>query len=107
MDEEEISRVEVEDNNHALITIDVPVVQNNTKMVLYTTIPVGIIQTEEKYYHRVLRGNTLIDDFAKGRIKNVSTNLRTRFIFQILYRVASRFLVYLRHINRMSTDIEL
>ncbi|KNZ42188.1 magnesium transporter CorA family protein [Acetobacterium bakii] len=106
LDEEEISRVEVEDNNHALITIDVPVVQNNTKMVLYTTIPVGIIQTEENIITVCLRGNTLIDDFAKGRIKNVFTNLRTRFVFQILYRVASRFLVYLRHINRMSADIE-
>jgi len=106
LDEEEISRVEVEDNNHALITIDVPVVQNNTKMVLYTTIPVGIIQTEDNIITVCLRGNTLIDDFAKGRIKNVFTNMRTRFIFQILYRIASRFLVYLRHINRMSTDIE-
>ncbi|MBK5244761.1 MAG: magnesium transporter CorA family protein [Eubacteriaceae bacterium] len=106
LDEEEISRVEVEDNDHALITIDVPVVQKNTKMVLYTTIPVGIIQTEDNIITVCLRGNTLIDDFAKGRVKNVFTNLRTRFIFQILYRIASRFLVYLRHINRMSTDIE-
>jgi len=106
LDEEEISRVELEDNDHALITIDVPVVQKNTKMVLYTTIPVGIIQTEDNIITVCLRGNTLIDDFAKGRVKNVFTNLRTRFIFQILYRIASRFLVYLRHINRMSTDIE-
>jgi magnesium transporter len=106
LDEEEISRVELEDNNQALITIDVPVVQKDTEMVLYTTIPVGIIQTEHNIITVCLRENTLIDDFAKGRIKNVYTNLRTRFIFQILYRVASRFLVYLRHINRMSIDIE-
>lgn len=106
LDEEEISRVELEDNNQALITIDVPVIEKDTKMVLYTTIPVGIIQTEENIITVCLRGNTLIDDFAKGRVKNVYTNLKTRFIFQILYRVASRFLVYLRHINRMSTDIE-
>ncbi|AWW27028.1 magnesium transporter CorA family protein [Acetobacterium carbinolicum] len=106
LDEEEISRVELEDNNQALITIDVPVIEKDTKMVLYTTIPVGIIQTEENIITVCLRENTLIDDFAKGRVKNVHTNLRTRFIFQILYRVASRFLIYLRHINRMSTDIE-
>lgn len=106
LDEEEISRVELEDNNQALITIDVPVIQKDTKMVLYTTIPVGIIQTEENIITVCLRDNTLIDDFAKGRVKNVFTNLKTRFVFQILYRVASRFLVYLRHINRMSTDIE-
>lgn len=106
LDEEEISRVELEDNNQALITIDVPIVEKDAKMVLYTTIPVGIIQTEDNIITVCLRGNTLIDDFAKGRVKNVFTNLKTRFIFQILYRVASRFLVYLRHINRMSNDIE-
>lgn len=43
LDEEEISRVELEDNNQALITIDVPVIEKDTKLVLYTTIPVGII----------------------------------------------------------------
>ena len=106
LDEEEISRVELEDNNQALITIDVPIVEKDAKMVLYTTIPVGIIQTEDNIITVCLRGNTLIDDFAKGRVKNVFTNLKTRFIFQILYRVARRFLIYLRHINRMSNDIE-
>lgn len=106
LDEEEISRVELEDNNQSLITIDVPVIEKDTKMVLYNTIPVGIIQTEDNIITVCLHGNTLIDDFAKGRVKNVFTNLKTRFIFQILYRVASRFLVYLRHINRMSTEIE-
>ena len=64
LDEEEISRVELEDNNQALITIDVPIVEKDTKMVLYTTIPVGIIQTEDNIITVCLHGNTLIDDFA-------------------------------------------
>ncbi len=106
LDEEEISRVEVDDDKHSLITLDVPIIEKDTDMVLYSTIPVGIIQIEDNIITVCLQGNTVIDDFAKGRVKNVYTNLKTRFIFQILYRVASRFLVYLRHINRMSTDIE-
>lgn len=106
LDEEEISRVEVDEDNHALITIDVPVVQRDTQKVLYSTIPVGIIQTEDNIITVCLQPDTVLDDFAKGRVKNVFTNLKTRFVFQILYRVASRFLVYLRHINRMSTDME-
>jgi magnesium transporter len=106
LDEEEISRVEVDEDNHALITIDVPVVQRDTQKVLYSTIPVGIIQTEDNIITVCLQADTVLDDFAKGRVKNVFTNLKTRFVFQILYRVASRFLVYLRHINRMSTDME-
>jgi magnesium transporter len=96
----------VDEDNHALITIDVPVVQRDTQKVLYSTIPVGIIQTEDNIITVCLQPDTVLDDFAKGRVKNVFTNLKTRFVFQILYRVASRFLVYLRHINRMSTDME-
>jgi len=69
LDEEEISRVELEDNNQALITIDVPVIEKDTKLVLYTTIPVGIIQTADNIITVCLRGNTLIDDFAKGRVR--------------------------------------
>ena len=106
LDEEEISRVEVDEDKHSLITLDVPIIEKDTDMVLYSTIPVGIIQTEHNIITVCLQDNTVIDDFAKGRVKNVYTNLKTRFIFQILYRVASRFLIYLRHINRMSADIE-
>lgn len=107
LDEEEISRVEVDDDmNQSLITIDVPIVDDASKMLLYSTIPVGIIETHENIITVCLQNNTIIDDFAKGRVKHVFTNLKTRFIFQMLYRVASRFLVYLRHINRMSTEIE-
>lgn len=107
LDEEEISRVELdEDMNQALITIDVPIVDKTSQMVLYSTIPVGIIETHENIITVCLQSNTIIYDFAKGRVKHVFTNLKTRFIFQMLYRVATRFLVYLRHINRMSTEIE-
>ena len=107
LDEEEISRVELdEDMNQALITIDVPIVDKTSQMVLYSTIPVGIIETHENIITVCLQSNTIIDDFAKGRVKHVFTNPKTRFIFQMLYRVATRFLVYLRHINRMSTEIE-
>ena len=42
LDEEEISRVELdEDMNQALITIDVPIVDKTSQMVLYSTIPVA------------------------------------------------------------------
>lgn len=107
LDKEEISRVELEEDvNQSLITIDVPIENDKSNMVLYTTIPLGIIDTNQNIITVCLQENTVIDDFAKGRVKHVFTNLKTRFIFQILYRVATRFLVDLRYINRVSTDIE-
>lgn len=107
LDEEELSRVEMDDDvGQSLITIDVPLLNKDSDMVLYSTIPVGIIDLPHNIVTVCLKENTILDDFAKGRVKHVFTNLKTRFIFQILYKMATRYLVNLRHINRMSTAIE-
>ncbi|MDD2414720.1 MAG: magnesium transporter CorA family protein, partial [Eubacteriaceae bacterium] len=108
LDEEEISRVELDDETgQSLITVDVPIADTEQQpLLLYSTLPVGIIETDKYLITVCLKDNTVLDDFASGRVKQVFTNLRSRFIFQFLYLVATRFLVYLRHINRMSNRVE-
>jgi len=111
LDKEEISRVELDDETgQALITIDVPIAdedqQDEQRLLLYKTLPVGIIELRDHLITVCLRENTILDDLAAGKVKHVCTNLKSRFIFQFLYLVATRFLVYLRHINRMSNRIE-
>ena len=111
LDREEISRVELDDETgQALITIDVPIAdedkQDEQRLLLYKTLPVGIIELRDHLITVCLRENTILDDLAAGKVKHVCTNLKSRFIFQFLYLVATRFLVYLRHINRMSNRIE-
>ena len=111
LDEEETSRVELDDETgHALITVDVPIEAdhdgNANGLLMYSTLPVGIIETQDYLITVCLQNNTILDDFAAGRVKHVVTNLKSRFIFQFLYVVAVRFLIYLRRINRMSNRVE-
>ncbi len=107
LDEEEISRVELDDETgQSLITVDVPVVDKQEELLMYGTLPVGIIETKDNIITVCLHNNTILDDFSQGRVKHVFVNLKSRFIFQFLYLVATRFLIYLRHINRMSNRIE-
>ena len=44
--------------------------------------------------------------FAHGRYRDVYTNRRTRFLLQMLLRVAQRYLVCLRSINRQIREYE-
>ena len=107
LDEEEISRVELDDETgQALITVDVPLINQTEELLMYSTLPVGIIETQDNIITVCLQNNTVLDDFTRGCVKHVFVNLKSRFIFQFLYLVATRFLIYLRHINRMSNRIE-
>lgn len=107
LDEEEISRVEQdEDYGCSLITFDVPIIDHSTDQLLYDTIPVGIIETPVCVVTVCLKKTNILEEFAKGAVKHTFTNLKTRFILQILYKVATRFLLYLRAINRRSAMVE-
>jgi len=105
LDEEETSRIEAEDNS-TLIMIDVPLAMMAEKEVTYSTVPIGIILTDENIITVSLRENPLVKEFADGLVKNVNTARKTRFIFQFLLRTSSRYLQYLRQIEKMSVFIE-
>lgn len=106
LDEEESSRVEMEDNQ-TLIIIDTPFATtegNNT--LVYTTMPVGIILTQTNVVTVCLHEITAMTDIANGFVKGAQTTMKTRFILTLLLRVAQSFLVRLKHINKMSTHVE-
>ena len=83
LDEEERSRIEVEDN-YTLILVDVPMIEERNDKDWYGTIPLGIIVTK----------------------KMIFTYMKTRFILQILYRNATMYLHYLRIIDKKSEQVE-
>jgi len=105
LDEEERSRIEAEDDQ-SLILIDVPYAQKENKIVTYSTIPLGIIITSNAILTISLKETSVIKDFSEGLVKNVYTNLKTRFLLQLLYKVATRFLQYLRQIDKISNYVE-
>ena len=105
LDIEETSRIETE-NDQTLIVIDVPTTEIDGKKVIFETIPIAIITDSNCIITVCTKETSVIKGFSDGVIRNVYTNLKTRFILQILYRVSTRFLFYLKQIDRMSNNIE-
>lgn len=105
LDEEERSRIDVEDN-HTLILIDIPVDESDSNSSHYSTIPLGIIIVEDAILTVCTAQTKILNDFIVGHIKDFYTFKKTRFILQILYKNASYYLHYLRRINKMTTIIE-
>ena len=105
LDLEETSRIAVEDN-YTLIIVDVPTYEERNNKSYYVTIPLGIIVTENAVITTCLQELTLFDNFFNRRAKNFYTFMKTRFVFQLLYRNAVLFLTALRSIDRQSDRIE-
>ena len=105
LDDEETSRIEAEDNQK-LIIIDIPMQQKENDGVIYMTIPLGIILLEKSIITVCLKDSAIIKELSDGFVKGVFTNLKTRFVFQLLYRVAVRYLQYLKQIDKLSNFVE-
>ncbi|HIQ73683.1 MAG TPA: magnesium transporter CorA family protein [Candidatus Cottocaccamicrobium excrementipullorum] len=105
LDEEERSRIEVEDS-YTLLVVDIPSIEERGGKDWYVTIPLGIIMTEDVIITTCLEENPVISAFMDGRVRDFHTFMKTRFILQILYKNASLYLQYLRVIDKKSEVIE-
>lgn len=104
LDEEETSRVDVEEGQ-TLIIIDVPAVEK-ADAVVYSTLPLGIIVTQKHIITVCLKESSIIKDFEDGLVKNAETKKRTSFILYLLLQVAKRFLQYLKQIDKIYNYME-
>lgn len=103
LDEEERSRIELEDHCILIIT-NIPLMINETN---YDTLPLGMIITEDHIITVCLEDNPVFSEFNKETYRSFNTAKRTRFLFQVLYKSASYYLRYLRQINKHTDQIEL
>jgi len=103
LDEEERSRIELEDNCILVIT-NIPLMINETN---YDTLPLGMIVTEDYIITVCLENNPVFSEFNAVTYRTYNTAKRTRFLFQILYKSASYYLKYLRQINKHTDEIEI
>lgn len=106
MDEEESSHIDVEEEDQILVIVDIPIAAEEDGAVIYSTLPLGIVYTAEHIITVCLKENSILQEFASGKVRNVQTALKTRFIWQILYKVSVRFLQYLKQIDKISKDME-
>lgn len=105
LDIEEGSRIQLEDN-YTLIIVDVSVVRTEDDAQNYTTIPLGMILTRENIVTICSEQTLVFAPFLNGQIRNFSTEETLRFVFQILYRVATLYQYDLRMIDRRRHNIE-
>ncbi len=108
LDPEESSRVEVEEEQ-VLMIVDIPTVERQADEnggQVFSTLPLGIIVVESAVITVCLQETSVTRSIAEGVVKDIHTALKTRFVFQLLLRVAGRFLKYLRLIERNFSKIE-
>lgn len=99
LDLDERSRIERE-NGDLLIVLRIPYFQGETADIPYTTIPLGIILSGSYIITVTKLENELIQDFISGRLKELSTTKRNRFILRILLYTAAKYQNYLRKITK-------
>jgi magnesium transporter len=95
----------MEDNN-LLVIVDIPFTEMEDNSLTYDSYPLSIIHTESTLITVCLKNSKVLTDFIDGKIKSFFTFKRSRFILQILYRIASYYLLYLRQIDKKSLMIE-
>ena len=105
LDDEESSRIDIE-NNDTLLIFDIPFVEEDHDGSIYDTYPLGIIYTDLALITVSLRETYIIKDFISNKIPSFFTYKKFRFILQILYRIASYYLLYLRQIEKKSIFLE-
>lgn len=105
LDEEESARIE-RDGDQMLIIVDIPYIDDSETGAAYTTIPMGIVIVDDVIITVSTRESTVITDFTEERIRGFWTFKRTRFLLQILQRTASRYLTYLKQIDKSSQFVQ-
>ena len=105
LDEEETPHTDKEDDQ-TLIIVDIPVVEPEGTSFLYNSMPLGIIVREDMVITVCLEETTIIEDFMENRVKNFDTCKKTRFVLQLLYKSSTKYLQYLRQIDKSTTLIE-
>jgi magnesium transporter len=105
LDEEEKSRIDVEDEMTHII-VDIPVVVRGEDQRGYETIPLGILLHPDYLITTCLRPNPILGEFERGAVRGFTTYWKTRFLLQILQHVSAFYLRYLGRIDRDTDKVE-
>jgi len=106
LDDDEIPRVEKEDDGTTLILIRTPYYRGEEYDIPYVTSVLGVIFFENKVVTISKRRNDILESLAGPKIRGFSTVKRNRFLLQILLSTAKQYLGYLRQINEKVDSTE-
>ncbi|EOR27897.1 MULTISPECIES: magnesium transporter CorA family protein [Clostridium] len=105
LDDEETSRIDIEDNC-LLVVVDIPFTEMEDNSLTYDTYPLAIIHTEKQLITVCLKNSRILTDFINGKVKSFYSFKKSRFILQILNKISTSYLIYLRQIDKKSLMIE-
>lgn len=105
LDDEETSRIDIEEDS-LLIIVDIPFTEMEDNSLTYDTYPLSIIHTNKQLITVCLKNSKILTDFANNKIKSFYTFKKSRFTLQILNRISTYYLLYLRQIDKKSLMIE-
>jgi len=105
LDEEEKSRIDIEDGLTHVI-VDIPVLVREDDQTGYDTIPLGMLVHPDYFITTCLRPNPILGEFERGAVRSFATFKKTRFLFQILQKISAFYLRYLYRIDRETDKLE-
>ena len=99
LDEEESSRVQIEDG-YTLILVDIPLEEIRNDQRAYTTIPLGILLVQDAILTVCGEDTVILNYFYNNRMRGFSTKKKMRFVYQILLRTTNLYQALLRVIDK-------
>lgn len=96
LDDEELPRIEY-GKEGILIVVDTPYL--NSSKNSYNTYPLGVIIGKNHIITVSLKKSQILNDFKNNLVKEFYTQKKTRFVIQILLKVASNYQRVLRYID--------
>ena len=86
--------------------MDIPITEIRNDEQYYTTIPLGIIITEDAVITVCRQEVEIFEKNLRFKMRNFSTRKKMRFTYHILYSIAKLYLYDLRDIDKTRTEIE-
>ena len=106
LDSEERAHIEREDNVLMAVT-DIPITEEDDDKYTYSTLPFGFISNENTIVTVCINETSIVYDLMAGRyVKDFNIHKRTRFLLQLQYVIAKKYLQYLKQIDRASQRVQ-
>ncbi|MEG1351197.1 MAG: magnesium transporter CorA family protein, partial [Bacilli bacterium] len=99
LDDDEQPRIDIEEDKK-LIILDVPIKISKRNYTVIDTVPLGLLIVRDEYLVTIsLSELDIIEDLKNEKVKDFYTYKKSRFTIQVLFRVATLYLKYLKNIN--------
>lgn len=94
------------DDGGLLIVLHFPYAQGPSADIPFITVPLSIIIIEKLIVTIAPLATGVLQEFAAGHVRGLSTAKKTRFVLRLLWHIADQYLVRLREINTAVDALE-